>query len=136
MAFDHFSFAVNGLQPGCNTYSIAAFGQYTIQIVVTPVQNYGGGGSIPVPDDREYYITVIIMHNGKVWSQKRLIGVYGIKTLETVKVMFSKVTNIREAISIQTSYIGNVILENIGIVSDFVGKKINNILVNIKNKQE
>lgn len=135
MAFDHFSFAVNGLQPGCSTYSIASFGQFNVQIIVTPVQNYGGGGSIPVPDDREYYITVVITYKGKTWSQKRLIGLYGVKTLETVKVMYSKVRSITEAIAIQTSYIGSGIKESAGIVSSFVGKKINNILVNIK-KQE
>jgi hypothetical protein len=86
MSFEHKQFALNGLFPGCKHWDIAVFGQFSIEVTVTPVSS---GGYSPYFPAEDYLVTVkITTKKGKVYEQSFYASASKLRGFEKVVATF------------------------------------------------
>ena len=114
----HFYLATDGLGPGTTHYVISVLGR-RINIEVTPipppVDTGGGGGTVWLPGDQRYLVTVKINIKGKEYVQSREVDRSGLASIEKVIATFTKASKIINDIKIEIVDLTTKVLRTIGI---------------------
>lgn len=73
--FDHRSLATDGLHPDVFTpMGAALLGTFLVEVSVTPVPYFGGGGGFAIPRKDKYRVRIRVTRNGKEWNLDQIVG--------------------------------------------------------------